>query len=132
MFSLITEVGEEFDEHLKNLTKTENKIEIEAKAYTTKYTTEIIATCAFGIKGNCIENEKSGFLETGQKMFDFTPARAFEFGTTFFMPKVAKFFRHRVHIFLNSYDSINYFYNSILFISSATHKGCGSIYKKCN
>lgn len=97
MFNLITDVGEEFDQHLKKITNKQNRVDLEVKNCTMQFTTEVIASCAFGIKGNCIENEKSEFLETGNKMTNFTLYRGFELAATFFLPKLAKFCRVRVN-----------------------------------
>lgn len=101
MFNLITDVGEELDQHLQKISKTQNKFELDSKHYAMRYTTEIIASCAFGIKGNSIDNENSEFLKTGIAIFNFTPLfRAFELATSFFLPELARLCRVRVRILI--------------------------------
>lgn len=96
MFNLITDVGDVFDRHLQSIIPKSGSKSLEVKSLSVQFTAEIIASCAFGINGYCIENEKSEFVLAGAEMFNFTPYRGFEFATSFFMPSFGKLFRVRV------------------------------------
>lgn len=54
------------------------------------YTTDVYASCSFGIEVNFIENPQSEFGNIALKMFHFKLSRALEFGSAFFCPEIAK------------------------------------------
>jgi cytochrome P450 family 6 len=70
-----------------------------------KYATDVISTCAFGIKSNCLVDPNAEFREFGRKIFDFSSYRSFEFMSTFMLPFVVqvmnmKFFSNETTKFL--------------------------------
>ncbi|XP_058460161.1 probable cytochrome P450 6a14 [Malaya genurostris] len=68
MFGMIIDVAEE----LKNyMMKTyDRQPEIEMKDILSRFTTDVIGTCAFGIECNTFNNPDSEFLKYGKKAFD--------------------------------------------------------------
>ncbi|KAF5308636.1 hypothetical protein FQR65_LT06097 [Abscondita terminalis] len=65
MFPLIDEIGKKLIKYLNQ----SNLDEIEAKKLSTKYTTECVASCLFGIEGNSFEEEKGELLKIGELIF---------------------------------------------------------------
>lgn len=68
MFPLMTQVGGHLREHLNQLCKIESDLEI--KELVSRYTTDIITTCAFGIESKTVSGENMIFREKGQKVVD--------------------------------------------------------------
>lgn len=64
MFTLIAETAETFTNYF--LENTENsKIELEMKEFYSKYTNDIIASCAFGIECDSLKNKDNEFFRMG-------------------------------------------------------------------
>lgn len=61
-----------------------------------RYTTDIIASCAFGVQANSLKNPDSDFRREGRSMFEFTLWRAMEFTSFFFLPEIVPFFGFKV------------------------------------
>ncbi|KAF2880402.1 hypothetical protein ILUMI_25769 [Ignelater luminosus] len=57
-----------------------------------KYTTDVIATCAFGIEVNSFTNENNRFRIVGKQMFEKTLSRTLQIMCYFFAPSVVKLF----------------------------------------
>ena len=67
MFHLINECAENFERHLKQQVKKNNKIEMREEA--ARYTTDAIGSCAFGIDMQSLADEDSVFRKVGRKIF---------------------------------------------------------------
>ncbi|GLH01481.1 Cytochrome P450 4e3 [Gryllus bimaculatus] len=72
-----------------------------------RYTTDVIAICAFGIKGNNLEDPKAEFRRILRAVFEFSPRQALAMATVFLAPKLTKLLRlkvigHEVESFVRS------------------------------
>ncbi|PNF31078.1 Cytochrome P450 9e2 [Cryptotermes secundus] len=103
MFVLITECGKQLTDFLekcindKNMTIEGCKIEregnilaVEMKDLFTRYTNDVIATSAFGISCDSLNNPRNEFYETGRYVTNFSGIRAIIFLGYFFSPKLMK------------------------------------------
>ncbi|KAL1509592.1 hypothetical protein ABEB36_004303 [Hypothenemus hampei] len=88
MFGLINDTAQDFAKYFQN--KKENLIEIELKDSFSRYTNDVIASSAFGIKVNSLQNPKNDFYLTGKQLIQFSLLRIMCFAI---LPMVAKFFR---------------------------------------
>lgn len=91
----MNEVGTEFNNHLVNLDvdpRTQTTT-LELKDLCARYTTDVIASCAFGLKAHSIDNPEAEFRQNGRAVFDFNWKRAIEFICFFFVPEFVSFFR---------------------------------------
>ncbi|KAF2879306.1 hypothetical protein ILUMI_26861 [Ignelater luminosus] len=87
MVNLINEAAEEMTTYLeKNL----NNDSIEIIEVCAKYATDVIATCAFGIRANCFQNENAEFRTIGKKLFDFKFMTVVRQTLYFVYPKIAQ------------------------------------------
>lgn len=69
------------------------KLDFEIKDFFSRYTNDVIATCAFGIKINSFEDRHNDFLVAGQELTDFTGPKAIaRFLFMRAMPRLAKLF----------------------------------------
>ena len=113
MFQILVDCGHELGSILEKCASNEEVIEI--KDILARYSTDIIASAAFGIQCNCLKNPEAEFRQWGRKIF----APSFRNAITGFFsqlfpkvlsvlrlapidPKVSKYFRKMVQ------DTVNY------------------------
>lgn len=65
-----------------------NRFEAEVKELCALFTTDLIATIAFGVSANSLQNPNGEFRSNCRKMFLFNIKRAIDFGIAFFLPKL--------------------------------------------
>ncbi|XP_017039151.1 probable cytochrome P450 6g2 [Drosophila ficusphila] len=99
MFPLIEEVGASLDAHLRQQPLHNERMrcfEVEAKELCALFTTEVIATVAYGVKANSFNNPDGEFRRNGRSVFEFSLLRAAEFTLVFFLPHLVPFFGFKV------------------------------------
>lgn len=113
MFQLISVIGKEMDSHIRRIPmeQSKNGTCVEIKEICSKYTTDVIASTAFGLKSNCLSDPDDDFRKNGKRLFDFSIKRAIEFASFFFLPEVVSLFKFKLFsaptsVFLRS--TINY------------------------
>ncbi|RZC41397.1 cytochrome P450 6k1, partial [Asbolus verrucosus] len=90
MIPLINEVGETMKEYIKqNMTN----LSLEAKEICAKYSTDIIAKCAFAINANSFKSDDAEFRKVGRLVFDFRWSTAIQQTSFFFLPSLVRLFR---------------------------------------
>ncbi|KAH0550843.1 cytochrome P450 6k1-like [Cotesia glomerata] len=88
MFELMVDVGDDLLSLMKTYnTKGDGEV-LEIKDMAARFTTDLIATTAFGIRANCLSHPKAEFREYGKKIFAQTMYRNFEFMSIFFAPQI--------------------------------------------
>ncbi|XP_044738023.1 cytochrome P450 9e2-like [Chrysoperla carnea] len=93
MFQLINEVGEQFVDYFKNEIQTKNNgkpMNVELKDILTRFTNDVIASAAFGVKCDSLRDRNNEFYRMGAKVSNLSTWRMF---INNFCPKLAKFFR---------------------------------------
>ncbi|XP_015114681.2 cytochrome P450 6k1 [Diachasma alloeum] len=90
MFQLMTEVADDLKTHMAALPWKGGSLAIELKELCAKYTTDVIATTAFGLKVNSLNNPDAEFRKCGRDIFNFTFYRSIEFTCVFFAPRLTK------------------------------------------
>ena len=68
MFHNLVECGQELEKYFEEPASREHIIEL--KDILARYTTDVIASCAFGIQCNCLRNPEAEFRRWGRKLFD--------------------------------------------------------------
>ncbi|XP_017069225.1 probable cytochrome P450 6g2 [Drosophila eugracilis] len=99
MFPLIEEVGASLDAHLRQQPLHNERMrcfDLEAKELCALFTTDVIATVAYGIKANSFTDPNSEFRRHGRSVFEFSLLRAAEFTMVFFLPHLVPFFGFKV------------------------------------
>nr|QZM07467.1 cytochrome P450 monooxygenase CYP345F10 [Lasioderma serricorne] len=79
------------NEYGKKLEKYAEKVEgqtVEIKDICTRYTTDLIASCAFGIEANSFQDDFSGFRMVSKRLFTFSFFRGIKLFSYFFAPKL--------------------------------------------
>lgn len=89
LFTLINGVGEDLSRYLDRTIPSEKVINV--KDITALFTTDVIATCAYGVQANSLQDPNSEFRRHGKKIFDFNVKRSIEFALLFFWPEISRF-----------------------------------------
>lgn len=91
---LVVDVGEDLNSFLGK--KTKNGEIIDIKEVAALFTTDVIATCAYGVQANSLKDPKSEFRKHGKNIFEFSTRRAIEFALFFIWPQTVKFLNLKV------------------------------------
>ena len=92
MFELMEECVEEFVKHLSERNESENRM-VDAKDLFTKYTNDVIATCAFGIKINTMADPTNEFYVLGKEATNLDSPLALKFFIVKAFPWLLKLLR---------------------------------------
>ncbi|KAH8405878.1 hypothetical protein KR215_011041, partial [Drosophila sulfurigaster] len=91
MLPLIDEVGCNLDAYLRQQPLHNERMrcfDLEAKELCALFTTDVIATVAYGVQANSFTQPNSEFRRHGRAVFQFSLKRAAEFTLVFFMPQM--------------------------------------------
>lgn len=83
--------------------------ELQIKHTMARYTTEIVARCAFGIESNCFKEDKPTMHELGKLLFEPDFLKGIKIMSFFVLPNLAK----RLHLKVVP-DNVNQFFQNIL------------------
>lgn len=95
MFPLIKHIGDNFSDHFNRYHDHDC---VEIRDYAARFATDIIASCAFGLEVNSIENPNDEFRRNGEKVFEPTLTRIVDFIAIGFIPSLTPIFRFKVII----------------------------------
>lgn len=97
MFHLMKDIGNEMNDTMLSFkVDKEKSFDAEIKDIFARYSTDVIASCAFGVSANSLKDPESEFRKNGRHIFDFHWYRAIEFFSVFFLPEIAPFFKFKV------------------------------------
>ncbi|XP_053598699.1 cytochrome P450 6k1-like [Microplitis demolitor] len=88
MFELMDAVGNDFITLMESLELEGSGKQLELKELCARFTTELIASTAFGIRANCLHDSKAEFREKGRQIFEPSLWRNFEITSLFFAPQL--------------------------------------------
>lgn len=91
MFKTLTDVGVVLDGYIDNVASQKEPIEI--RDLFARYTTDIIASVAFGIDVDSINDPNVEFRVMGRRVFEMTPTQRIKNTLTFFMPALFDFLK---------------------------------------
>lgn len=93
MFVLITECADEFTDCIMKTSKKNENIVLEMKDLFTRYASDVVGTCAFGIKCDSLGDRNNEFFTMGQKATDFSGIRGLKFVGYAVSPFLMKLFK---------------------------------------
>lgn len=93
MYYLIDKISTDLNQFVHKRLDKDNKVELEMKEIAALYSTDVIASCAYGVEANSLEFPESEFRKAGRSIFDMTLHRSFELPAYFMVPQVMKLFR---------------------------------------
>jgi cytochrome P450 family 6 len=94
MYYIMDEISSNMIKHV-NDRLVDGKVELEIKELAALYSTDIIASCAFGLEAKSLENPESEFKKAGASVFEMTFKRSVEFRSFFMIPQIMKFMGFR-------------------------------------
>lgn len=94
MFSTLIDCGDSLQKHVAHLADTQQLIEV--RDVSARYSTNVIASVAFGIDVDCIREPDSEFRENGKKFFEMTLSNALRQAGSFLCPSLMSFFHIRM------------------------------------
>ncbi|KAI7815159.1 cytochrome p450 [Rhyzopertha dominica] len=86
---LIKESADKMVNYIRDQLESNPSTIVDGKELAAKFTTENIATCAFGVEGKCFEDPNSEFRELGRKMFETSLSRGLQMLLLAISPKIA-------------------------------------------
>lgn len=92
MYYLLDKISNDLTQHINKRLDKDDKVELEMKALAALYTTDVIASCAYGVEANSLENPDGEFRKAGYAIFDRSFWRSLELPAFFMLPQVMKFF----------------------------------------
>lgn len=97
-FDLVNEIGMELNELLlaEKIDPKTNSFKMEVKELCCRYSTDNIASVAFGVHGNSLKDPNSLFRQCGKDMLENTYARMIEFTSCFFIPQLVSIFKFKI------------------------------------
>lgn len=93
MFGTIVDCGKALENKLNHLSATQNEIEV--REIFAQFTTNVIASVAFGIEIDCLENPNDAFREYSKRYFEPKLKHMIRFNSSFLSPFLTKLFRIR-------------------------------------
>ncbi|XP_059610424.1 probable cytochrome P450 9f2 [Phlebotomus argentipes] len=96
MFHLVSECCSETVNYLEKESKGGKPILTDLKDFFTRFTNDVIATCAFGIKVDSLNDRDNEFYQYGKKATDFSGLRSLIFLLVLQLPTFSKIFGIRI------------------------------------
>lgn len=98
LFNLTNGLGMELNKLLfsYNLDSSKKPFVVEIKDLAVRYTTDNIASVAFGVQGNALKDPNSAFRNFGKKILATSLYRIIEFGSCFFLPQLAAILKFKL------------------------------------
>lgn len=93
MFNLINDIGDKMIKYMNSLTIDIEKEGLEAKELAAKFTTDCVASCAFGLDGRSFVDAKPEFREMGKKFISPSFWTGIKHMMLFILPSLANVFR---------------------------------------
>lgn len=118
MFTLIVECANETTKYLMNDAVPEKTSVLEMKDLYSRFSNDVIATCAFGINCNSLKDKNNEFYLRGHDVSDFGGIRGLKFLGFSYFPQLMRFFKIR----LFSSDLINFFRNIVTSVMETREK----------
>ncbi|KAH8285773.1 hypothetical protein KR018_002887 [Drosophila ironensis] len=102
MYGLLEQVGEQLEVHMDQQLSGKAFVELEVKQLCALFTTDIIASLAFGIEAHSLQNPEAEFRRMCIEVNDPRPKRLLHLFTMFFFPRLSG--RIRTHLYSEEYE----------------------------
>ena len=92
MYYLLDKISSDLAEHVHKRLDKDGRVELELKELSALYSTDVIASCAFGVEANSLVNPEGEFRKAGAAMTNITLWRGFELSAFFMLPQCMRLF----------------------------------------
>ncbi|CAD7083918.1 unnamed protein product [Hermetia illucens] len=96
MFQLVDECGQKASKYLRTQADSKGPLEMDLKDFFTRFTNDVIATCAFGLQINSLTEKDNHFYHMSRKATNFSGLASLKFFLFANIPKVMKFLQIRL------------------------------------
>lgn len=97
MYPTVIKVAKQFHTVVDEIVhKNNGSADVEIKDLLSRFTTDVIGECAFGMECNSLKDSNNEFREMGRKMFENYPGRFIKFMMIQMLPKVSSLLRLKV------------------------------------
>lgn len=96
MYYLIEKISEDMMKHIHKKASKNNQVELELKSLAALYSTDVIASCAYGVEANSIENPDGEFRKAGDSIFASSFRRDLELLAFMSLPQSMRLFGFKV------------------------------------
>ncbi|SPP73317.1 probable cytochrome P450 6w1 [Drosophila guanche] len=93
MYPLMVKIGKNLED---NIARQENNSIVKIKSLCARFTTDLIATIAFGLEANALQDPKSEFFHHNQAIFTPSFSRGIDFAIIFMLPGLVRLARAKV------------------------------------
>lgn len=108
MFPTMTQTGKALSEFLKKTTaKTETSV-LDMRDISARFTVNMIASIAFGIEVNALENPNSDFRVYGKRVFEPTVIQVLMNMFAFLFPKLGKLFKVSIRLCFRPFFALHW------------------------
>lgn len=102
MYGLLEHIGLQLEEHMELQLAGRQSMELEVKQLCALFTTDIIASLAFGLEAHSLQNPEAEFRRMCIEVNDPRPKRLLHLFTMFFFPRLSR--RVRTHLYSEEYE----------------------------
>ncbi|XP_020806517.1 probable cytochrome P450 6t1 [Drosophila serrata] len=102
MYGLLERIGLQLEEHMELQLAGRDSMELEVKQLCALFTTDIIASLAFGLEAHSLQNPEAEFRRMCVEVNDPRPKRLLHLFTMFFFPRLSG--RVRTHLYSEEYE----------------------------
>uniref|UniRef100_A0A6P4E9E3 Probable cytochrome P450 6t1 n=1 Tax=Drosophila rhopaloa TaxID=1041015 RepID=A0A6P4E9E3_DRORH len=102
MYGLLESIGQKLEEHMEEKLMGKDSVELEVKQLCALFTTDIIASLAFGIEAHSLQNPEAEFRRMCVEVNDPRPKRLLHLFTMFFFPRLSR--QVRTHLYSDEYE----------------------------
>ncbi|KAM8714777.1 hypothetical protein ACLKA7_001181 [Drosophila subpalustris] len=106
MFGLLQQIGQQLEQHMARQLAASGKrvdsLELEVKQLSALFSTDIIASLAFGLEANCLQQPDAEFRRMCVEVNEPRPKRLLHLFTMFFFPRCSR--QLRTHLYSEEYE----------------------------
>lgn len=95
MYYLLDKISSETTQFINGKLDRNNRVELDQKELASLYSTDVIASCAYGVEANSLVNPDGEFWKAGHSIFNMTFLRGIEFISIFMLPTITKIFNFK-------------------------------------
>lgn len=92
MYYKLDKISDDLNQYIHRKLGSSDKVELEIKEISALFTTDVIASCAYGVEANSLENPEGEFRCAGRAHLKYALKRQLELTAYFMLPQIMKLF----------------------------------------
>lgn len=95
MYYLVDKIGTDLNRYIHDRLDENERVELDVRDLSALYSTDVIASCAYGVEANSLKNPDGEFRIAGRAIFERSLWRGFERTSLFMIPQLMKIFHFK-------------------------------------